>query len=332
MSCIGTRARGTASLVLFMVLVLVQPRLNARSALTADSAESQAIRYLAREVPLWPEENHCFSCHNNGDAVRALYAATHDPALGRLIPTESLRATNRWLTGPKAWDQNGGDGPFSDKRLARLQFTAAQAEAIEAGQPIERTRLIDAADRLVLDQSASGAFLLDGGDSLGSPATYGRPLATRILRDTLNAADHDRFREAVRRADHWLESQKVESLLDAAAVLPCESRRAECLTLIEQGQGSDGGWGPFARSPSEVFDTAIVLLALDRFVRSEADRGRKATSLEKRIARGRSYLVESQQTDGSSRETTRPAGAETYAQRLSTTGWATLALLATRPG
>jgi hypothetical protein len=48
------------------------------------------------------------------------------------------------------------------------------------------------------------------------------------------------------------------------------------------------------------------------------------------IQRGRAYLLSSQQGDGSWPETTRPRGAESYAQRLSTTGWATLALLATR--
>jgi len=45
--------------------------------------------------------------------------------------------------------------------------------------------------------------------------------------------------------------------------------------------------------------------------------------------RGRAYLVAAQLADGSWPETTRPAGADSYAQRLSTTGWTTLALLAT---
>ena len=47
------------------------------------------------------------------------------------------------------------------------------------------------------------------------------------------------------------------------------------------------------------------------------------------IARGRGFLIAGQQEDGSWPETTRPAGGSSYAQRISTAGWATLALLAT---
>ena len=38
------------------------------------SPEDRALAFLGREVPLWSRSNHCFSCHNNGDAARALYA------------------------------------------------------------------------------------------------------------------------------------------------------------------------------------------------------------------------------------------------------------------
>ena len=48
------------------------------------------------------------------------------------------------------------------------------------------------------------------------------------------------------------------------------------------------------------------------------------------IVRGRAFLLTQQQPDGSWIETTRPPGNVSYAQRISTTGWATLALLATR--
>jgi hypothetical protein len=48
------------------------------------------------------------------------------------------------------------------------------------------------------------------------------------------------------------------------------------------------------------------------------------------IAKGRAYLVRQQLADGSWNETTRPAGQTSYAQRISTTGWALLALIETR--
>ena len=47
------------------------------------------------------------------------------------------------------------------------------------------------------------------------------------------------------------------------------------------------------------------------------------------IRRGRSFLVAEQLDSGGWTETTRPTGNQSYAQHLSTTAWATLALLAT---
>jgi len=78
-----------------------------------------------------------------------------------------------------------------------------------------------------------------------------------------------------------------------------------------------------------VFDTALAVLALatlnlePRLARSTY----RPEELKEAIARGRAYLVSQQRPDGSWPETTRPAGQESYAQRISTTGWALLALL-----
>jgi hypothetical protein len=304
----------------------------------APSPEAQALRYLAREVPRWSRENHCFSCHNNGDAARALYAAVRasDP-----VPAAALADTNRWLAEPERWDHNGGEGPFSDKRLARLQFAFALAAAQGAGQVHDRGALDRAAARLTGDQAADGGFLLEGGDALGSPATYGRSLATLVLRDTLRSAGPQPFRAAVENAERWLATARIQSLLDAVAVLPIVSepdtcdlpgagaQRRRCLDLIVQGQSTDGGWGPYASSPPEPFDTAAVVLALVRF--AATPKAVELASLHDRSARGRAFLLANQNPDGSWNETTRPSGAESYAQRLSTTGWATLALVATRP-
>ncbi len=45
--------------------------------------------------------------------------------------------------------------------------------------------------------------------------------------------------------------------------------------------------------------------------------------------RGRAFLIAEQRADGSWPETTRPTGGESYAQRISTAGWAAMALLLT---
>ncbi len=86
------------------------------------SAEIQAIAYLANEVSLWSKENHCFSCHNNGDGARALYTARR---LSYVIPEQSLAETTQWLARPLEWDNNRGEPGFSDKQLARIQFAAS---------------------------------------------------------------------------------------------------------------------------------------------------------------------------------------------------------------
>jgi hypothetical protein len=310
----------------------------ARAEEPAHSPEARALGFLVQEVPRWSRENHCFSCHNNGDAARALYAAVRarEP-----IPAGALADTNRWLTAPERWDHNGGEGAFSDKRLARLQFGFALAAATASGQVPERDALARAATRIKEDQADDGAFLLEGGDAIGSPATYGRSLATLVFRDTLAAAGRERYPTAIDKAERWLVAAHVQSLLDAVAVLPivsepetaglpgADAQRRRCLDLIARGQSDDGGWGPYALSPPEPFDTAVAVLALVRF--AATPRGGEMPGLRDRIARGRAFLVANQNADGSWVETTRPAGAVSYAQRLSTTGWATLALLATRP-
>lgn len=283
--------------------------------------ETRAIVYLAAEVPRWRSENGCFSCHHNGDAARALLTAQR---LGHTFPQTSIDETLRWLGRPDQWENNGGKGPFSDKRLARIQFAAALAAAFEIDADANRAALTQAAELIARDQADDGSWPCDNADSLGAPASYGRPLATAMARQVLLAADPPRHRERIVRADQWLESLEVRSVPDAAAVLfgqegATDSGRRAAEWLI-RNQARDGGWGAFPGSPTESFDTAIAMLALRR---SNQELHREA------IHCGRAALIASQQPDGSWIETTRPAGSESYAQRLSTSAWATLALLMT---
>jgi hypothetical protein len=287
--------------------------------------ERRALAYLAREVPSWSRENHCYSCHNNGDAARALLAARKK---GVALPEDALSDTIAFLSRPDRWDKNGVDAAFSDKRLARLQFANALAAAVDANAVTERSLLLRAAERLADDQLPDGAWNIDEVALIGSPATYGSPLATALARRTLMTADADKFSGPIAKAARWLRARPVQNVLDTSAILigldpgeVSDALRQRCVDLIRKGESTDGGWGPFGNSPPETFDTAITLLALSRW----PDLKEVAPLIE----RGRKYLVANQAEDGSWSETTRPTGGESYAQRLSTSGWATLALLAT---
>lgn len=283
------------------------------------SPEQRAVDYLSREVPQWSRENHCFSCHNNGDGARALYVARR---LSYRVPEEAVRDTSQWLARPDNWDHNKGDAGFSDKKLARIQFAAALTEA--GGDPKIPIR---AAESLLPYQEDDGSWQVDAAGATGSPATYGACLATYIARRTLEKSDAARFRSEITRADRWFLDVPVKSMLEAAAVVlalhdrdsaPARKKLTDNIESIARGQASDGGWGPYPRSPSEPFDTAVVVLAL-------AAAGDRAAMGQ----RGREYLLKAQLPSGGWTETTRPAGSQSYAQRISTSAWATLALLET---
>jgi hypothetical protein len=290
------------------------------------AAEAIAIEFLAREVPAWSKNNGCFSCHNNGDAARALYRATRK---GYRFSDSVLTETTAWVKDPKRWDQNKGDPGFSDKRLATIQFSASLLEATRAGFVDDRRSLQQAAERLAADQAGDGSWQIDQGNTLGSPATYGSALATLMALETLRKAGEPSG--AISKAEIWLRRASPNTVLTAATLLlataydtskAAQLRQEECLKLIRSAQSGDGGWGPYADSPPEVFDTAVVLLALAE--------SRKKHQVEQEIRRGRGFLVAQQNRDGSWPATTRPSGGDSYAQLISTTGWATLALLETR--
>jgi hypothetical protein len=95
--------------------------------------------------------------------------------------------------------------------------------------------------------------------------------------------------------------------------------RKQCRDVLQRGQTAEGGWGPYVTSQPEPFDTALAILALA----GESDQIAREARLQ-----GIGYLVRVQLKDGSWPETTRPLPRESYSQRISTTAWATLALLA----
>jgi hypothetical protein len=272
---------------------------------------------LKREVPAWHAENGCFSCHNNGDAARALYVARGS---GYTIPESALKDTMAWIRRPGEWDNNKGDPGFSDRRLANIQFAGALVTARQTGEPIPVEILAAAARRVIADQDEDGSWPVDRYNAAGSPATYGTVLATfmasRVLKEVPGTE------APLESARQWLSAVRPVNVVSAATLLADGQRTEECLALLRRAQSGDGGWGPYVDSPPEVFDTALALLGL-----AEA---RNRPGVAEMIARGREFLAAQQNRDGSWPATTRPSGGESYAQQVSTTGWAVLALLRTR--
>ncbi len=296
-------------------------------AAAGDDAEQRAVAFLAREVPAWSRANGCFSCHNNGDAARALFTAKRS---GFVVPRRSLADTTAWVSRPPRWDHNKGDPGFSDPRLANLQFASSLLAAIEAGIFSDRAALHPAALKVAADQGPDGAWRIEAQDALGSPATYGTALATFSAWRVLTEADALETKIAASRAADWLRRAPMSNGPAVAAVLwfsvldpsaMSVSRRTTAFALLRRTQTTDGGWGPYADSPAEVFDTALALLAL-----AELPRDAEVGAM---IQRGRAFILTHQRADGGWTGTTRPAGGESYAQTMSTTGWATLALLRT---
>ncbi len=254
--------------------------------------QERAVAYLSQEVPKWRGANGCFSCHNNGDGARALYRAGVD-ARGIV-----LAETSAWLEKPELWESNRGNPAVSDKKLAKIQFGVA---LLALGN---KTAVCSAAGLIVAERGTNGAWKVDD----GSPATYGTVLATVFARNVLMACGMDTSLTV-----KWLAAQKPKSVLDSAALLMADSNRNDARSYLLQAQNSDGGWGEYQGMPAQVFDTAVAVIAL---------RG-----AEKEVARGRAWLVSKQQEEGGWPETTRPPGAQSYAQHISTTAWALLALL-----
>lgn len=323
---------------LILTLLVTTIGIAAQSAPAAPPADTTAaiakgVTYLRAEVPKWKAEHPCYSCHNNGDATRALLVAQ---SKGFDIGN-SLDDTLAFLREPSKWDQNKTREGLDDKALARVQFASALAVANRFDKAPDAA-LQEAAKILLLDQKADGSWTLDSSQSLGSPATYGTTIATWSARAMLIESGKQPDEFVVVQADKWFRGLAPENVLDAAATIlgldqtsdPMADRlRATCLSIVREGQAPGGGWGPYVTAPAQVFDTALAVLALatldiePRLARSTY----RPEELKEAIAKGRAYLVSQQRPEGSWPETTRPAGQESYAQRISTTGWAMLALL-----
>lgn len=289
-------------------------------------AIAKGVDFLKKEVPKWKLDPACL-----GDATRALLVAG---AKGYDIGA-ALDETLSFLKQPAQWDQQKPAG--SDRALTHIKFTSALAAAERYGKAAS-TDLEAAAKLLVADQQADGSWPIESPQSVGSPTTYGTILATWSARTSLIASGMQPDNFTIVQADRWTRGLAPENVLDASSTIlalelasdvMAENLRRTCLSILRESQSPQGGWGPSSTAAPQVFDTALAVLALSALA-TEPRLARSAyrpEELKEAIANGKKYIVSQQRLDGSWPETTRPANQENYAQRISTSAWALLALL-----
>ena len=176
------RYNGRAMRAVLPLLTLALLTATAAAQSAAATPEDRAIAHLVREVPDWPTTEKCFSCHNNGVAAAALFAAVRR---GHKVPEKSLAETLRWLSQPAKWSGKREGGAPTDETLVRIQFGAALADALDAGLVKERQPLRDAAKLIAAVQAKDGSWQVNAEGLLGSPTTLGTALATHMARRVL---------------------------------------------------------------------------------------------------------------------------------------------------
>ncbi|MEC7200004.1 MAG: prenyltransferase/squalene oxidase repeat-containing protein [Verrucomicrobiota bacterium] len=287
----------------------------------------RAIEFLGAQVPSWPRENQCFSCHHQGDGARALASAR---AQGWKLPAETLDSSQQWLEKLEDWHHQKGDPNAKDPLLADLQFSMTRMLLMPSSMACETGshqwfRLVG--ERLLPHQKEDGSWALESVPTVGTPGAPGSAWATFWAWRLLKAAAYPEFSPARERAEKWLLQIPIQNVPNAACKLLFVQERDQgaqgesilCLEFLMKSQSRFGGWGPYPGSPAEIFDTSLALIALATHARDER--------IAMIMKRGASFLIAEQLQDGSWQETTRPSGGKSHAQWISTSAWATQALL-----
>ncbi len=290
-----------------------------------DTPSQKAFRYLASESLQWARDNKCYSCHNNGDAARALFLTASD---SNEFSNPQWNELFSWYRKPEGWiDATNSDLDLSPT-LGLVQFGAASRSALRHAPSFSRaTDASRLQSRILAAQHEDGFWRVESEGQIGSPGTYGNVLGTLMALEILAYEPTPQVQTAITRSIDWVYAQSPQATIELAAgaqILkrsPAPEKQSKSnrwlRTLVDQ-QNSDGGWGPYRSQFSEVFDTAIALIALS--AQTTPKIGGPA------IHRGRSFLFKTQESYGGWPETTRPTGGTSYAQHISTSAWALIAI------
>lgn len=309
-----------------LALALEGCRLTPRERPPLSASLRRAHDFLAEELARWRGEERCASCHHDGDAARVLWSSATgvESRRGAELATHGAR-----LVDLELWRNPRADPRSGDERLALVQRAAALHAALAQGAELDPAAVEGTLEALRAEQEESGCWLGSGSTELGGPVTYGPFLATAVVLEVLGARGDLASARAVRRGRAWLASAAPRATIEHAAVAwalvaPRDGRErvardGSVAALLARG-ASSGGFAPWQEGPSEVFDTALALIAL------EAQPA--APDLARISAAARGFLECEQEPDGGWPETTRPAGGTSRAHRVSTSAWAAQALAA----
>ncbi len=252
---------------------------------------------------------------------------------GKLPDRQPLAETLAFLAAPETWDANGPDGPFKDLKLQRLQFAVALAEAQAAGvlkdvRSLEQGR--GAGGRVAIARRLLGHRRARHHRLAGRrmAACWPRRMACRHC----SVARPTNIAEQVDKAQRWLETQRAQERARRGR----DHHRPDWPTHSEAARHAPRAMLETDRAgPLDRRRLGTVREFAARRVR-HGDRGVRPVGARRQFIRASdssavaSFCSPQQEADGGWPATTRPPGVDSYAQRMSTTGWALQALLASR--
>ncbi len=296
-------------------------------------AMERAYSYLASEEAFWRENNQCFSCHNQGIGLWALWLSGAAVERPKFDVPESLI---QWLGQPNRWrtvqDPGGGDERLADLHFGRVALLGHERKLLALEPHIQ-----EQIARRVAAHLKDHRWPADRTSSLASPLSLGPAWGTLLACSVLEAVDAERWSEQIKSSHRSILTLNPQNVPDAAARWVVAVRRREEAALmtswdfLRRSQNSDGGWGPFPNRPSEPFDTALVLIAFSgttNYIDQTIPDIR--VSIDTRVRQAHAFLLARQESTGAWPATTRPAGLESYPLKIATTAWVVEALWRTR--
>ncbi|MGE3804273.1 MAG: prenyltransferase/squalene oxidase repeat-containing protein [Gemmataceae bacterium] len=282
----------------------------------------KSLAFVDKASTAWVKERKCVSCHH----------VTFQLWGQRLAAQQGFASERKALDERQAWtvdfvlnsrDKQGQPNGHGVDTVVQLLL----GRAADYGDEKTKAKTDRLVDLLIKLQNQDGSWSAGGqlpDQQRPKPETQAVTTMWAVL--ALGSLEPtDEHRASLARAVRWLRSSSGSTTEWLALRILYEQRfgsKEEAAVLLEQlkdQQNPDGGWGWHKGRPSDALATGITLFVLARW--QQADNAK---------ARARSFLVNTQQADGSWQvPTTKQKTKDLSIVRFWGTAWATIGLLAT---